>query len=104
MEKEVALVTGDPDWAGHLSRQPASGMTVAAYCRSNGLKTHRFLYRRQRQRGAGAESGGGFVRLHAPTRSGGGVRIEHRSGWTLYVEPGADEATLAKAARILARA
>ncbi len=102
METDVALVTGDPDWAGHLSRQPASGMTVAAYCRANGLKSYRFLYRRQRA--AGAESGGGFVRLHMPARTGGGVRAEHRSGWTIYVEPGADEATLAKAARAVSRA
>lgn len=104
METDGAVVVGDLDWAGHLSRQPGSGMTVAAYCRANGLKTYQFLYRRQRQCGAGAGTGGGFVRLHAPVRSGGGVRAEHRSGWTLYVEPGADEATLAKAARVLARA
>ena len=104
METDVALVSGDSVWAGHLSRQPGSGMTVAAYCRANGLKSYQFRYRRQRQRGAGAGSGGGFVRLHAPARSGGGVRAEHRSGWTLYVEPGADEATLAKAARALSRA
>ena len=59
METDVVLVAKDSSWAEHLLRQPASGMTVAAYCRAQGLKAHQFLYRRQRQRKAGAESGGG---------------------------------------------
>ncbi len=100
METQVAVVTAAPNWAEHVTRQAASGLTAAAYCRANGLKVHHFLYRRQ-QLGSGANESAGFVQLHTTTRLGSGLRVEHRSGWAFYVEPGVDEATLTTVARAL---
>jgi hypothetical protein len=43
------------EWEKHIQEQPASGRRVNAYCREQGLATHKFYYWRARLRGRGQE-------------------------------------------------
>ena len=64
------------DWEQLLLRQRESGLTIAAFCRENGIDKKRFLYgtRLLKERGSvplvrSADKGGQFVRV-----DGGGTR------------------------------
>jgi len=89
-------------WAEVVKQQEASGLSVAAYCRQEGIKRWKFFAWRRRLRDQ-AESTGEFVPLSFREESDsvgsgvavvvGGVRLELSSGF--------DEAELRRALRIV---
>lgn len=80
------------DWPAVLQAQAASGLTVSAFCRQEGISQG--LFHRWRRRYAAA--GDGFVELRAvdqqPVRSGITVVTDH--GWRVELEPTFDATTL----------
>ena len=43
-------------WQDHVQKQKASGLSMAAYCRANGLTLHLFYYQIQKRRGKPQDS------------------------------------------------
>lgn len=92
------------EWEKHFEEQPASGKRVNAYCREQGLTTHKFYYWRARLRGRGPEPGRrGFVECRMPEASlSSTVVLECRGGYRLHIGAGFDEGTLKRVLGVLA--
>ena len=86
------------DWQAVVRAYTASGQSVTAFCRDQGISTS-LLYRWRRRCLDESEprtSSGGFVELRPVDRpaAGSGVAVVVDGGWRLEVEPGFDAATL----------
>jgi len=80
------------DWPAVLEAQAASGLTVAAFCRQEGI--NQSLFHRWRRRHPVAADG--FVELRPVERqaAGSGITVVTDHGWRLELEPTFDAATL----------
>ena len=85
------------DWQAVVRAYTASGQSVTAFCRDQGISTS-LLYRwRQRcpRETESSTSSAGFVELRpVDRRASSGVALVVDGGWRLEVEPGFDAATL----------
>lgn len=111
-------------WAALLGRQRASGLTISAFCRSEGVSLARFFYWKRRlapDAPAPARSGASPVPAAAPLlfselrlepsrilgppplplARAGGVEIVTPSGWVVRTDSGTDAAWVARLARVL---
>ena len=89
-------------WAEVVKRQESSGLSVAAYCRQEGIKTWKFFAWRRRVRDRD-ESTGEFVPMSFREESAGvasGVAVVV-GGVRLELSAGFDEAELRRALRIV---
>ena len=86
------------DWPQVLAAQAASGLSIAAYCRQEGINLSLFHRRRQECLPAAvpASAAGSFIELRpqstAPLSSG--VSMVTAEGWRIEVAPDFDAATL----------
>jgi len=89
---------GRRDWRALVEGQAASGRSVVAYCREQGVSASQYYRWRRAYGSQRADSGeGGFVELTAVGETpvaGSGVAVVTAHGWRLDVEPGFDAATL----------
>ena len=94
------------DWRSVVQAYAASGLSVTAFCREQGISTS-LLYRwRQRFPGEVAPAvASGFVELRPVDHRapGSGVAVVVDGGWRLEVEPGFDAATLERVLACVAR-
>lgn len=95
MAKQVRV---QRDWPKVLAAQVASGLSIAAFCRQEGINLSLFHHRR-RQEGAAAmvpAAAGSFIELRPPSTapSGSGVSMVTEGGWRIEVAPDFDAATL----------
>ncbi len=93
------------DWPSVVQAYAASGLSVTAFCREQGISTS-LLYRwRQRFPGRAPAVASGFVELRPVDRpaAGSGVAVVVDGGWRLEVEPGFDAATLEQVLACVAR-
>lgn len=94
------------DWPAIVQAHAASGLSVTAFCREQGISTS-LLYRwRQRiPREATPPVAGGFVELRSvdDQTAGSGVAVVVDGGWRLELEPGFDVATLDRVLACVAR-
>ena len=83
------------DWPTVLQTFEDSGLSIATFCRQQGI-CRSLLYRWRQRLGAGAPSEDAFVELRPALepRPGSGVTVVSDQGWRLELEPGFDEATL----------
>lgn len=79
-----------------------SGLSKAAFCRERGIGQPLFYYWQRRLREASSPVGEGFARVEAVDPAASGVRLRLVSGLILELEPGFDEATLARVLRVVA--
>lgn len=85
------------DWAKVLAAQTASGLSIAAFCRQEGISLSLFHRRRQdRLAAVVAATAGSFVELRPPPTipSGSGVSMVTEGGWRIEVAPDFDASTL----------
>ena len=85
------------DWPKVLAAQAASGLSIAAFCRQEGINLS--LFHRRRQDGSAAvtpATTGSFIELRPPppVPSGSGVSMVTAAGWRIEVAPDFDAATL----------
>ena len=85
------------DWPAVVQAYTASGLSVAAFCRDQGISTS-LLYRWRRRcpDEAAPGSSGSFVELRPVDRrgAGSGIAVVVDGGFRLEVEPGFDATTL----------
>jgi len=91
MEKGVALI-----WEQRIRRQRRSRLSIAEFCRQEGVSAASYYAWRQRLAGAGSPL---FVPVDLPTPviAAGGVRIELPGGAVLILPVGASSELLAAA-------
>ena len=85
------------DWPTVLAAQLASDLSVAAFCRQQGIATSLFYGWRQRsQRQSAPTSGNGFVELQPvdPPPVTSGITMVSERGWRIELSPDFDTATL----------
>lgn len=85
------------DWPKVLAAQAASGVSIAAYCRQEGINLSLFHRRRQDRLAAVVPATAGrFIELRPPPTapSGSGVAVVTAEGWRIEVAPDFDAATL----------
>ncbi len=86
------------DWTKVLAAQAASGLSIAAFCRQEGINLSLFHRRRQDRLTAAvpATGAGSFIELRPPppVPSGSGVSMVTAEGWRIEVAPDFDGATL----------
>jgi len=85
------------DWPKVLAAQAASTLSIAAFCRQEGINLS--LFHRRRRDGLAAvtpATAGRFIELQPqpPSSSGSGVSIVTARGWRIEVAPDFDAATL----------
>jgi hypothetical protein len=86
------------DWPAVVQAYAASGLSVSAFCRDQGISAS-LLYRWRRRCPADpapSAANGGFVELRPVDRpaKGSGVALVVDGSWRLEVEPGFDVTTL----------
>jgi len=85
------------DWPTVLAAQAASGVSIAAFCRQQGIDPSLFHRRRQDRLAAVVPATtGSFIELRPPTTvpSGSGVSMVTEGGWRIEVAADFDGATL----------
>lgn len=85
------------DWPKVLAAHAASGLSIAAFCRQQGINLSLFHRRRQDGLAAAAPATtGSFIELRPPPTvpSGSGVSMVTAAGWRIEVAPDFDAATL----------
>ena len=67
------------NWQTVLEEIENSGMSIAQYCRENGLKQHTVRYWKQKRKTI-QNASGGFVRVNTPTIEKSAVEIIYPNG------------------------
>ena len=84
------------DWPAVLAAQSSSGLSVAAFCRRQGIATSLFYGWRQRsRRESSSPLADGLLELHAVDRqAASGITMVSEGGWRIELSPDFDTATL----------
>ena len=111
-DKQAAMAARREKWRGILRGAEASGLSLRAYCKQQGVDLSQFYYWRRVLQAEGRQaeqkaSQGAFVLVQAPGRSEAAdespvLELRLERGWRLRIPGGVDEALLAATLRLLA--
>jgi hypothetical protein len=90
------------EWSAKISAWRQSGLTVAAWCRTNSVSYYRFLYWRKRLPELDHREGGSFVQLNVAAANPHNISLEC-NGVTVHLSSGFDPELLGDVLSLLRR-